>query len=138
MSARSRRVVPGITLDAFVDRVGLARVDLIKIDVEGGELEALRGAAGVLERHHPDLIVEVLATNDPDPDLRSFRTQRAEALWALASGLGYRLWQVPSHGPLEPLDRLVADAPAEDANYLFSTRGQADLAARGCRFRRAR
>jgi FkbM family methyltransferase len=39
---------------------GEPRIDLIKIDVEGWELDVLRGAAGILARHRPLLYVEVM------------------------------------------------------------------------------
>ena len=47
-----RRVVtvPVITLDDYADRHGIQRVDIVKIDVEGSEVDALRGADRVLER----------------------------------------------------------------------------------------
>jgi FkbM family methyltransferase len=50
-----------ITLDDALASLSLARVDLIKIDVEGGELACLQGAGGVLRRFRPMLIVEVQA-----------------------------------------------------------------------------
>lgn len=37
-----------------------ARIDLIKIDVEGWELDVLRGGARILERHQPLLYVEIM------------------------------------------------------------------------------
>ena len=42
-----------------VDSLQLSRVDFIKIDVEGHELEVLHGSSETLERHHPMLMVEV-------------------------------------------------------------------------------
>jgi FkbM family methyltransferase len=54
--------VDTVTLDAFVDREGIDEVSLLKIDVEGREPEVLRGAAAVIARHRPALIVEC---NDP-------------------------------------------------------------------------
>lgn len=42
-----------------VDSFDLPRVDFIKMDVEGAEAAALRGAAGTIERHHPALLVEI-------------------------------------------------------------------------------
>ena len=48
-----------VTLDSFE----LARVDLIKIDVEGMELEAIEGAEASLTRSRPVLIVESIKTD---------------------------------------------------------------------------
>ncbi|MCX7819914.1 MAG: FkbM family methyltransferase [Kiritimatiellae bacterium] len=54
-----RRVrVAVTTIDAEVRRLGLQRVDLIKMDIEGGEGPALRGARATLERFRPMVIVE--------------------------------------------------------------------------------
>jgi methyltransferase FkbM-like protein len=44
------------TLDAMTSRFGPP--DLIKIDIDGGELEALRGGTRTLRERHPHLIVE--------------------------------------------------------------------------------
>lgn len=49
------------TLDELVRAEGLARVDVVKADVEGAELAVLRGAAALLERDHPVLLLEVEA-----------------------------------------------------------------------------
>lgn len=50
-------VVPCIPLDDSLRHI--SRVDLIKMDIEGSELRALRGGAGVLTRFRPDLIIEI-------------------------------------------------------------------------------
>ncbi len=51
--------VPRISLDAYVERAGLHHIDAIKMDIEGAEERALRGATGVLDRHSPKLLIEV-------------------------------------------------------------------------------
>ncbi len=47
------------TLDRFVAEQSIPQIDLIKIDVEGAELNVLRGGERVLAEHHPNMIVEV-------------------------------------------------------------------------------
>jgi FkbM family methyltransferase len=46
------------TLDNYVARLGLERVDFMKIDVEGAEHLILKGAATTLARHRPAIIFE--------------------------------------------------------------------------------
>lgn len=47
-------------LPTWLGRLGLAEtpVRLLKIDVEGAEIDVLRGAAGILERDRPEVIAE--------------------------------------------------------------------------------
>jgi FkbM family methyltransferase len=47
--------IPVTTIDALVAELGLARVDFIKMDIEGAEQPALAGAAATLKRCHPKL-----------------------------------------------------------------------------------
>ena len=45
-----------------LDTLQLARVDLIKIDIEGMEMEALEGARQLIEKNHPILLIEQIKT----------------------------------------------------------------------------
>lgn len=53
--ARERTAVPGVTLDGLVERTGIVPTH-VKIDIEGHEEDALRGAAGLLRRDNAPLI----------------------------------------------------------------------------------
>ncbi len=55
--------IPVTTLDAEVERLGLTRLDFVKMDVEGAEVAALRGARQMLTRFHPQIIVETHLVN---------------------------------------------------------------------------
>lgn len=48
--------VPAVTIDDTVDRLGLERVDFIKLDIEGAERHALRGARRTLARFGPRVV----------------------------------------------------------------------------------
>lgn len=50
--------VPLATIDSIWESKGRPGVCFIKLDIEGGELEALRGAAALLQACHPVLMVE--------------------------------------------------------------------------------
>jgi FkbM family methyltransferase len=49
--------VSTLTIDDLVAREKLSRVDFIKMDIEGAELDALRGAERTIRRHRPKLAV---------------------------------------------------------------------------------
>jgi FkbM family methyltransferase len=72
--------VPVVTIDAM----NLPACTLMKVDVEGMEINALQGAAATIARHHPFLYVE----ND--------RKEKSAALIAYIASLNYRMyWHYP-------------------------------------------
>jgi FkbM family methyltransferase len=83
------------------DSFALSRCRLVKIDVEGMELQVLRGATGLIERHHPVVYVE----ND--------RPDRSEALVRWIHALGYRLYwhRPPLYNPDNFLNNLHDEYP---------------------------
>jgi len=48
------------TVDLLVEKYGLDRLDLVKVDVEGAELQVLRGMSTTLKRLRPRIIVELV------------------------------------------------------------------------------
>jgi FkbM family methyltransferase len=77
-----KRTLQTIALDEFIQRTGLERIDLMKIDVETHEPEVLEGFAGHLDRFHPDMLIEVL-----DEEV-------AGRLNRLLAGRGYRYYDI--------------------------------------------
>jgi FkbM family methyltransferase len=81
-----------VRLDDWLDAQKIERVDFIKLDVEGGELEVLRGAEDLLERHPRLLILAELQ------DVRAEAWgQRAKDVAAFLQSFGFR-WFKPMLG----------------------------------------
>jgi FkbM family methyltransferase len=71
------------TLDDFVSANSLERVDFIKMDTEGSELEVLIGAERTVRKHRPQLAISIYH------DLSHFASIPN---WIDSLGLGYRLY----------------------------------------------
>ena len=71
------------TLDAYADARHLGRVDFIKMDIEGAEMDALLGARQTLERDRPRLAISLYH--------RAADLARIP-VWIHRLGLGYRFW----------------------------------------------
>lgn len=52
-------LIPAITVDEFCTKNEIARLDLIKIDTDGHELQVLAGARKTIEKYKPYVIFEV-------------------------------------------------------------------------------
>jgi FkbM family methyltransferase len=79
------------TLDA---EIGELRPGVIKIDVEGAELDVLEGARSVLSELRPVVIFEHVAS------AAALYGGPSEAPWDLLSDLGYQIFSVTGSGPV--------------------------------------
>lgn len=71
------------TIDAMIKRSGLGRLDFVKMDIEGAELEALKGAEASIRSNRPKLAISIY--------------HKLEHFWEIARwidrlGLGYRFY----------------------------------------------
>ena len=71
------------TIDSYVDVKQISRLDFVKIDVDGFDLEVLWGAKDTLKAHLPVVLVEITHA------LQS-RQQTAADVFGLMTDLGYR------------------------------------------------
>lgn len=98
------------TLDAVVGKLGLPRVDCMKIDVEGSEVSVLEGARHVLETWRPILLIEA-----NESALSSQGASTAMLLETLRADSGYEILVFsPSTGGVE----LLTDEAKLSANIV--------------------
>lgn len=64
--------VPSLSIDDLVAKKQLQKVDFIKMDIEGAEFEALKGAETTLRRHKPDLALCVYHSKEDFTRLARF------------------------------------------------------------------
>ncbi|HEY0435627.1 MAG TPA: FkbM family methyltransferase [Phenylobacterium sp.] len=105
-----------VTIDGFCAEHGIGKVDFIRMDIEGAELMALTGAAGVLDRDHPNVLIEI------HPQMLEARFgATAEAVVALFLSRGYRMFALNGNR-LEERQDAVSDAPWKDYFFIHPTR----------------
>ena len=89
ITERGGRVIevslPVITLNAHCETHRISHVDLLKVDVDGPDLQVLQGAAGILKRDRPAVVVESSAFS------REAGTS-FEAMFEFLSQLGYSIY----------------------------------------------
>ena len=113
---------PSVVIDDYVRQKNIARVDVIKIDIEGSEQKALAGAAMLLERDHPDIIIEINSLTCGTFGM-SYRD-----LFRLLLGHGYQLFRIfPDSLAPWTLD-MVQEASAPD--YLATTKSEKEITER--------
>ena len=105
------------TLDQVWSDLGHPNISLIKMDIEGGEYDALAGAKDCLEALKPAIVLEWSRLNLPSYGVPE------DAILQIASQYGYRVFSVPGfaevQSPIEMSLRmletetfvLVADSP---------------------------
>jgi FkbM family methyltransferase len=102
--------IPGVsltTLDAFCATVGLNRLEVVILDVEGFEERALEGARGTLARFMPLVFVELF------PSVMGRQGSSPEAAARILTALGYLLF-VARRDRLESLTVLPAGDACEN------------------------
>jgi FkbM family methyltransferase len=107
---------PVVTLDGYCAEHGVGQVDFIRMDIEGAELRALQGAAGILDRDRPHVLIEI------HPTMLSARFGgSAEAVVELFRSRGYRMFAL-NGDRLEERSAVVPDLPWKDYFFVHPSR----------------
>ena len=87
--------VPGISLDEFVHEQGSPPPQVVKMDIEGGEVLALPGMRRLLAEARPLMLMELHGPGS------------ARAAWEALAAAGYQIcWMKPGYPPVPSLEAL--------------------------------
>jgi len=86
--------------DEFLDELEIPEVGLIKVDVEGGELEVIQGLSRTITKHQPFVFFEALnhdlvdEVEQKDESTRAFREERVALLESELRSCGLTIMQI--------------------------------------------
>ncbi|MCB0793160.1 MAG: FkbM family methyltransferase [Flavobacteriales bacterium] len=100
------------TVDAFCEEHGIARIDFLKLDIEGSELPALKGAQGMIaKRAVPVIMVEV--------SLFDHTRELTAEIDKMLRSAGYTSFRVARDGSLHPIDVMGHKQLREDVMWVL-------------------
>ncbi len=80
--------------DKVIDSLEVSNIAILKIDVEGAEMEVLNGLSKTLDTHRPLVICEILPVINDDKAIESMRRDRSAAVQTLLKAKDYSLFQI--------------------------------------------
>jgi FkbM family methyltransferase len=112
--------VEGTSLDAYASEHAIERIDLLKVDVEGAELDVLQGAQALLASGRIGALLFEVSL----PQVEAMGHE-PNAVFEHLAGFGYRSYRLDADG--RPADE-VKDAEARYENYVATRDPFADAA----------
>mgnify|MGYP001178256583 CR=1 FL=1 len=92
--------VKAIRLDDYASARQLAKVSLIKIDVEGAEMDVLEGSMNLLRTHQPQVLMELTV------EIQERANRTVAQVFEFWKGLNYYIYRIDDQGNLEPIEQV--------------------------------
>jgi FkbM family methyltransferase len=102
--------VEAVTLDDYIEKSGISMISLIKIDIEGSEMLALKGMQRIIERMHPRIMIEL---KEETLTLSGYQAQNITDLLVKA---GYNKFIIDEQGNIS---NDMTRQPKDYHNFLF-------------------
>ncbi len=111
--------VPVMRGDDIVAKENLVHIDLLKIDVEGAELEVIQGLKQTIQQYLPLIILEILPVYSIDNLTGNQRKKRQDVLLAELSD-SYNVYQIEEKAQkLKYINAIDVHSDMNKTNYLF-------------------
>jgi len=111
----SGMTVPLETGDALFSAVQ-EKIEVIKIDVEGGEALVLEGFSNTIKQHQPKILIEILPLHSVDKLVKEFRLKNAHKIILFFKELNYKLINIKLKHTIQEIEDLSDSL--ESCNYI--------------------
>jgi len=86
--------VETVSIDSFVSRENIGKIDFIRCDTEGAEILVLKGAMHTLERDKPNILIEI-----HNQALKDIFDSNADEVKNILTNLGYLIFRIDDGKP---------------------------------------
>jgi len=107
-------------------------IGVIKIDVEGAEMEVLTGFERALAEFQPIVTCEILPIYDADTSIGSFRYKRHEQVFRFMESFGYRVFRMRHDSYFEEVHDVEVHSDLTKCDYAFVPAIMAGFVAGNC------
>lgn len=117
--------VPVMRGDIVLKEEPIIKINFVKIDVEGAELEVIKGLQDTLIKFKPVIIMEILPVYNVDRLNGKMRKERQDQLLRIIFDLGYTLFLIKEDAvKLERLNEIPVHGNMGTTNYLLIPKGE--------------
>lgn len=114
-----RYAVPVFKGDYLIDLFNIKSISIIKIDVEGSELEVIKGLKNTLLKFRPYILCEILPIYDEESEVGRLRIKRQEELETILKNDKYEIFRLLHNGGLISIDRIEVHSDLSLIDYIF-------------------
>src|SRR3972149_3190938 len=123
----SRVFVPTFRFECIAEALKIGDVGIVKIDVEGAELDVVRSLLKVIQRHRPFVLLEVFPVYSSENVFRKDRQAQLEQIFAAAQ---YTLFQVKKttagdYAGLAPLETIGIHSDLDRCDHVMAPKERA-------------
>lgn len=117
--------VPVMRGDNVLEKECITKINFIKIDVEGAELEVVKGLQHTLIKYKPVIIMEILPVYNVDRPNGKMRKERQDQLLNIIADLDYTLFLIKEDEvKLKRLNEIPIHGNMGTTNYLLIPKGE--------------